>query len=629
MIKSAITFYAVGLNGNNWAYDKDALESILAGAGLSPVLALSRVLSFGTSFEITAEQYAVYKTATYLKIVNTDTDSGATITRYGFIQNFLALYTGGYEVAYSLDDWANYVLNADEFNAHMDGFVTHANLTLATRSSGNNFYNLNKSYGEFKDTLTVTEQNTAEMTGASLTYGRTLAPGFMCALIKYKEPLYLGKQYPKSYSRTLIYDKEKRINVLGYYGITIVHYNETAKEYRPAKIAVENADGTQTQVSEVAKWEPDSDNIEQITYLPFFPVANPTVKRQGDLYIDEILDTQGNINNYKIVYNNQNNLTVDHIKQRELFDVSSGAGTEIGGIFSIDPGRIFSTEITYNITDFTRGLTEKPYLNGNTFIRDFNIDTYYKTSRYKGSSEFMRVTLGYQSAEIEVSPAALKVNTTVTCGISADLASAYIKLNNANETIAPLNTALSENLNLLLPPIGYNRESERNAKLTGYLSGTAGVLTGVGGVIGGVASVNPGLFIGGLQGAIQGGNTFYKTSILKTRTNTPASRDTFSVELLEKNLPYIAVSYPAEYASDVILKQYEYTGIDTLYEINEYLEKEKCRAFNFVQCDQSIELHGIPEEPAQRIAAALIQGITLWTSKDVGNKKQVNYGVEL
>lgn len=627
MIKSAVTFYAVGLNGNNWAYDKEALESILAGAGLSPVLALSRVLSFGTSFEITAEQYAAYKTATYLKIVNTDTDSGATITRYGFIQNFLAMYTGGYEVAYSLDDWTNYVLNSDEFNAHIDGFVTHANLALATRSSGNNFYDLNKSYGEFKDSLTVTEQNVPGMDNTVLTSGQKLAEGFVCALIKYKQPLYLGKEVAsKRYTHLMYYEKTNKISVLGYYGVQIINYSKTFGTYQTARISVEGSNGAKTIISPSNTWEPNSDNIEQITYLPFFPMRAPEFAADPHLILDAITDTAGNISFYDIVYQNPYDKDISSIKEEVLYDFSTGS---LFDNFAIDIGPDFSTEFKYNLGDFTRGLTVKPYINGNTFARDFNIDTYYKTSRYRGSSEFMRIMFGYQTAEIEISPAALKVNTTITCGLSADLTSAYIKLDNANQTIAPINTAISENLNILLPPIGYNRESERNAKLTGYLSGTAGVLSGVGGIIGGVATGNAGLFLGGAQNAIQGGNTFYKTSILKTRTNTPASRDTFAVELLEKNLPYIAVSYPAEYASDVILKQYEYTGVDTLYEINEYLEKEKCQAFNFIQCDQSIEVHGIPEEPAQRISAAMIQGVTLWTSKDVGNKKQVNYGVQL
>lgn len=627
MIKSAVTFYAVGLNGNNWAYDKDALESILAGAGLSPVLALSRVLSFGTSFEITAEQYAVYKTATYLKIVNTDTDTGATITRYGFIQNFLAMYTGGYEVAYSLDDWANYVLNSDEFTAHIDGFVMHANLTLASKSStGSNIYNFNSSYGEFKDSLTVTEQGVPDTAYAYLTFGQELEPGFVCALIKYKQPLYLGTEVKgKIYARTVYYDTDKKINALGYYGIQIIHYNEVFKRYETARVSSEASDGTQTILSNIGAWRPDSDNIEQITYLPFFPSIKQTVPGGGYLILDTITDTAGKVSNYNIIYDNYYGTSIDVVKETELYDISGKTSTDTN-IFSIDIGLEFSTEQTLSLGEFLKDLKTKPYINGGTFTKSNNLATYYAASRYRGSSEYMRLTFGYQSAEIEVSPAALKGSTLVTCGLSADLASAYIKLKNANQTIAPINTAISENLNILLPPIGYNRESERNAKLTGYLSGAAGVLSGVGGVIGGVATGNAGLFFGGLQGAVQGGNTFYKTSILKTRTNTPASRDTFAVELLEKNLPYIAVSYPAEYASDVILKQYEYTGIDTLYEINEYLEKEKCQAFNFLQCDQSIEVHGIPEEPAQRIAAALIQGVTLWTSKDVGNKKQVNYG---
>lgn len=628
MIKSFITFYKTGLNGNNWAYDKAALTSILASAGLAPVLALTRVLSFGTPFEITDEQYALYKTATYIKIENTDDASGTTITRYARIQNFLSIYTGGYTVAYTLDDWANYVLNADEFNAHIDGFVTHANLKLATTNAvGNNIYNFDRSYGEFKDRLTVTEQNAPDLTYASLTNGRILADGFMCALIKYKQPLYLGAEVKeKTYARTVIYEKTKTINALGYYAVQIIHYDATFNRYETARISSETSSGDKTILSNIGQWRPDSDNIEQITYLPFFPTVAPQTPADPGLFLDEITDSAGAVTNYEIIYNNNLGTQIDLLKKYELYDVS-GKTTEgtTSNIFSIDVGLVFSTEYTLAVGELIKNLTKKPYINGSTFTKYNDFTTYYGTSRYRGSSEYMRVVFGYQSAEIEVSPAALKVGMTVTCGLSPDLTSAYVKLNNANQAIAPLNTAISENLNILLPPIGYNRESERNAKLTGYLSGATGILSGAGGLIGGLATGNPGLIAGAAQSAIQGVNTLYKTSILKTLTNMPASRDTFAVEILQKERLYIAVNYPADYADEVILRQYEYTGIDTLYEINEYLEKEKCQAFNFIQCDQSIEIHGIPEEPAQRIAAALIQGVTLWTSSDVGNKKQINY----
>lgn len=628
MIKSVITFYKTGLNGNNWAYDKAALASILASAGISPVLALTRVLSFGTPFEITDEQYALYKTATYIKIENTDDESETTITRYARIQNFLSIYTGGYTVAYTLDDWANYVLNDTEFNAHIDGFVTHANLKLSkTTTAGNNIYDFNRSYGEFKDRLTVTEQSAPGMDYAKLTFGQKLADGFMCALIKYKQPLYLGAEVKdKIYARTMVYDGTKEINTLGYYAVQIVHFNKTFDYYQTARISSETADGTQTILSNIGRWRPDSDNIEQITYLPFFPCPSRADYGSLALILDEITDASGAVENYNIVYNNEIGTNIDIIKKTELYDVSgkTSEGTT-SDIFSIDAGLTFSTEYTLAIGELIKDLTKKPYINGSTFTKYNDFTTYYGTSRYRGSSEYMRVMFGYQSAEIEVSPAALKVGMTVTCGLSADLSSAYVKLNNANQAIAPLNTAISENLNLLLPPIGYNRESERNAKLTGYLSGATGILSGAGGLIGGLATGNPGLIAGAAQSAIQGVNTLYKTSILKTLTNIPASRDTFAVEILQKERLYIAVNYPADYADEVILRQYEYTGIDTLYEINEYLQKEKCQSYNFVRCDQSIEVHGIPEEPAQRIAAALIQGVTLWTSTDVGNKKQINY----
>lgn len=628
MIKSVITFYKTGLNGNNWAYDKAALTSILASAGLSPVLALTRVLSFGTPFEITDEQYALYKTATYIKIENTDDESGTTITRYARIQNFLSIYTGGYTVAYTLDDWANYVLNETEFDTHIDGFVTHANLKLSkTNTAGNNIYDFNRSYGEFKDRLTVTEQSAPGMDYAQFTNGRKLADGFLCALIKYKQPLYLGAEVKeKTYARTMVYDKTKTINVLGYYGLQIVSYSTITNDYKTARISSEDSAGNKTILSNIGRWRPDSDNIEQITYLPFFPTVAPQTTFDPGLFLDEITDTTGAVTDYEIVYNNHADTQIELLKKYELYDVS-GKTTEgtTSDIFSIDVGLTYSTEYTLSIGILIQDLIKKPYINGSTFTKYNDFTTYYGTSRYRGSSEYMRVIFGYQSAEIEVSPAALKVGMTVTCGLSADLSSAYVKLNNANQAIAPLNTAISENLNLLLPPIGYNRESERNAKLTGYLSGATGVLSGAGGLIGGIATGNPGLIAGAAQSAIQGVNTLYKTSILKTLTNIPASRDTFAVEILQKERLYIAVNYPADYADEVILLQYEYTGIDTLYEINEYLEKEKCQAFNFVQCDQSIEVHGIPEEPAQRIAASLIQGVTLWTSADVGNKKQINY----
>lgn len=629
MIKSVITFYKTGLNGNNWAYDKAALTSILASAGISPVLALTRVLSFGTPFEITDEQYALYKTATYIKIENTDDASGTTITRYARIQNFLSIYTGGYTVAYTLDDWANYVLNATEFDAHIDGFVTHANLKLI---KNNRYYDFDKCYGEFKDRLTVTEQAKAERNVFNLTYGQVLEPGFICALIKYKQPLYRGKEVKeKTYNRLYYYKDSdnnlKSFSALGYYGVQILHIYSGTKTYYTAELAFEGLDDHKiVTVAQSMAFAPNSDNIEQITYLPFFPSPEPTAPTTT-LFLDKITDAAGKVTNYRIV-RDAPTLTnkLDELKNINLYDIADKTTTgSYLDVSAIDIGYIFSTEYNVALATLIGQLDFKPYLNEDLAVRDFNIDTYYKSSRYRSANECMRLTIGYESAEIEISSNALKAETSIYCGLTPDLSSAYIRLSNVNQTISPLNTAISENLNVLLPPIGYNRESERNAKLTGYLSGATGILSGAGGLISGLATGNPGLIAGAAQSAIQGVNTLYKTAIMKTLTNIPANRDNFAVELVEKNTLYLAVSYPAEYAQESIFKQYEYTGIDTLYEINEYLQKEKCQAFNFVQCDQSIEVHGIPEEPAQRIAAALIQGVTLWTSSDVGNKKQINY----
>lgn len=617
MIKSVITFYKTGLNGNNWAYDKAALTSILASAGISPVLALTRVLSFGTPFEITDEQYALYKTATYIKIENTDDESVTTITRYARIQNFLSIYTGGYTVAYTLDDWANYVLNDTEFDAHIDGFVTHANLKLI---DSNLRYNFNKSYGEFKDRLTVTEQTKANISVANLTFGQPLEPGFICALIKYKQPLYRGKEYAEKIYNRLYYYKDsdnnlKSFSALGYYGVQILHIYSGTNTYYTAELAFEGIDDHQTvTVAQSREFAPNSDNIEQITYLPFFPSPEPTA---ADTYLilDKITDAGGKVTNYRIVRDAPTLINkLDELSNLNLYDISgkntAGDYTEVR---AMDIGWNFSTEYNITLATLIGQLDFKPYLNDNPAVRDFNIDTYFKSSRYRSTNECMRLTIGYESAEIEISGNALKSGTSIYCGLTPDLSSAYIRLSNVNQTISPLNTAISENLNVLLPPIGYNRESERNAKLTGYLSGAANILT------------RQNSLAGYIENITQGINNLYKTAIMKTLVNTPANRDNFAVELVEKNTLYLAVSYPAEYAQESIFKQYEYTGIDTLYEINEYLEKEKCQAFNFVQCDQSIEVHGIPEEPAQRIAASLIQGVTLWTSTDVGNKKQINY----
>ena len=60
---------------------------------------------------------------------------------------------------------------------------------------------------------------------------------------------------------------------------------------------------------------------------------------------------------------------------------------------------------------------------------------------------------------------------------------------------------------------------------------------------------------------------------------------------------------------------------------DEFMANCQMSVYNALKMEY-VEITGIPQQAARRIADLLVSGVTLWTGSNVGNKKVINYPVE-
>ena len=208
MKASQITFYAVGLNETNFAFNTTAFNSILTNGvikenGNPRVLTLGQPLAFGTPFNITAEEYAIYKSATYIKIVNTYTSSMIE-TRYAFINNFMELANGNYSVAYTLDDYTNYILcNITGSQPHIDGFTERANVPLYKKTG--NVVKSNFAFPFTESKATESGQKYYKKMSLDLETYTELPLGYTCLIYLVSKPKFKGVAQDSSAHGTIYY----------------------------------------------------------------------------------------------------------------------------------------------------------------------------------------------------------------------------------------------------------------------------------------------------------------------------------------------------------------------------------------------------------------------------------------
>ena len=194
MKTSKITFYKVGLNDSNWAYDSAAFTRILDAGRLGSELTLSQPLAFGQPFNISVEDYEIwYKTATYLKIENTTTGTNVaavTETRYGFINNMLELANGSYAVSYSLDDWANFILSGEYPGYNFDMEIERESLPLVLKN--NNYYALKTGLQRYTDNGIIKKVEKISDTPANANDITPLPAGIKCAVFFFSKNLTSG-----------------------------------------------------------------------------------------------------------------------------------------------------------------------------------------------------------------------------------------------------------------------------------------------------------------------------------------------------------------------------------------------------------------------------------------------------
>lgn len=613
-MKTTVTFYIANFNESNVAYDNDALQRILSATALSPSLELQKPCAFGNSFQITTSDYDVYKSATYLKIENVDGDN--TTTRYAFLSSFTNLYNNIYDVAYTLDDWANYIINKTEFDARLTGTVNQASLKLIT---SNNVANYERALGAYRDIMTIDDISYIEERLQYYVYGQPLSGGWKCALIYYNKAYLNGKEdiFRSSNIEVLTarakdkFSAEFKIQseqTQAFIGFQII--KESTNKTAEILLKVRQGDETVEVSYPEAVFDPTALAIEKIVYLPFIPFQNT------DLCKVEYIESA---ERYVIKGTQVDTLNT----YTQLLDITPSATSESQGkAFSVQLRKV-STERYVDGQNVNPGIIYQRSLNK---PRDYeSYDDYLSNSRYRSCPSFAQIEFDFYGAKITTDAYNIHDKTRFIYGFTPDLETAYIHMLNAVTPQSDYQISNMDNPCQDIPPTAIDWQTynaTRNALTTKMV--TAGI-SGALGMVSSAIKMQP--LSAASKGVAAAGNivemAIKRDTVRGVDINPSSNQSTFANikyhRTLTKNL-----RTPTVQARLSVLEKAELYGIETIYEINEYLQNERLEKYNFLKCD-NIEIYGIPRDVARRLEDTLTSGITLWSDGTVGNKRVVNW----
>lgn len=633
MKTSTVYFYAVGLNEQNLAFNKTAFENILAagkfldGANERAII-LTQPLAFGTPFQISADNYAIFKSATYIKIVNVDT---TTETRFGFINNFLELANGNFSVSYTLDDYTNFILYSSEMGVtpHIDGFTERANVPLIKKTTvlGVDLFSFNPNNaaltGDFDNKCTYKRYYKGRY--KTKLSGQTLPAGYKCAVYFISTPNYNGNPSGAGQSaQGSILDKNiqdnlsreiSRNNSCIYY-MVYDNNNESVGIYGKNN---ENDNYTLIVPRGLSMYDVDDSKIEKIMYFDFIPSGDSVLWSNGF----QQLTYDGNLV-YGIAVGG---VSDNHLKLR-LADICYSTNEIYYKALRLKKFTpVLSFQVPSDIMATNKQFNKASVLN----------DAYYLNSPYNYINEIRKITVKAYTVQIEFNIERFYEDTVFYLSYSGDGETIILKYysdKDASTTRSNLTTSTGQNINYFDLTQVRDFKSYKNAKITG----SAGVAaTAVGSVVALGASIASGN-VAGMVGALSGGaqgiiSGVQKLQGLSPTQQSPANGDfTLTRETndtltdYDQDLTFIIESIPPELRLATV-RWLEENGALCRISFDEYMQNCQMEAYNAIKCSY-MEITGIPQQPARRIADAFVGGVTLWTATDVGNKKVINYPVE-
>ena len=626
MTTAHITFYNVGLNEKNLPFNFTRLNAILnAGVitkdGQPYILGLSD-LALGQPFNIDAMTYKIIRNATYCKIISSDTrdDGNNNITvdsvRYCFINNFLQLANGNWAVSYTIDDWTSFYLSdTSPYNIQIDGFTERANVPLLVNGKINitttPLTGLRDDKG-FKKTFAV---------GLSYTQGQAesykgLPAGYRCAVYFISTPKYNGVSSEALAHGTVTYyhnfvtgqdyfEEVPRANSNLYF---MVFDNQGYNLPIIGKNSETSTDVTILAGGQYKIFDCNDSTIDKIMIFNFIPSSTQPRWSWGYDSLHNCIRVGG---------------TTDNNLKPRLADIYYHTdGTYFKGLY------LSNFNPTQNATLQPDGFT-----NGQSFIKATTIADYYTRSLYQSINEFRKIKVRYLTAEIEI-PAEFYYNgSNFVVGVSGDGESVVLKYHCDNDdNLNPVinrdeNAATGQNTNYFDLTAVADFKAYKNAKITGA-AGIAATVVGstvalgssiaTGNVAGVVGSLSGG--ITGVMGAVQKlqGLTPYKQSPANgDYTLTQMTGGAAIVQEITEELPKNKAA---------MIRYLEENGAAVEMPFDEYMANCQMEAFNALKM-ANVDVTGAPQQIARRIEEMLLNGVTLWTATDVGNKKVINYPI--
>lgn len=617
MKTTQITFYKVGLNETNFAYNAASFFNIL-NAGFLGVVDLTAPLAFGQPFNISTDDFFNYRNATYIRITNIY-DNNEFEDRHAFINNFLELANGNFAVSYELDDWANFYLSGKYPNIEFDGFTERANVPLLKNG---------------KIDLTLAAENEREKHNDVIKYdelnyenldGEILPSGFICRVY------FLGSSKFDGNPSTLIATGDiqdfdaKSENIRYFDRLTS---NMVFMVFKPNKnnvttVVNEGTVNNYTLIQTGGYFRLDdsvSDNVNKYLDFNFIPVKyNDGVKlpiflqnvQIGDNYYDYAIRVPGIATDPVIS---------EDVAKNQMLDIHyGGAANQYSHGIRVP---IFAPLVRFSITT-TELLQDKEFDKKNNYA------DYLENSLYKATSEAVQIKIIYRQSEIVLPANEITGETYFVAGVSGDGETVFVKpVNLKNQKSANALAATAQNTNIGDVAISIDYRSYKNAKITGtasVIASTAGAVVGLASSVatGNVAGV-VGSLSGGAQGLIAGQQRLQ--GLTPVRQNGSAGDITIT-EITDGYKIFATFTRTGGAQGKAEIKQLERNGVATTIDFAEYLRTCQMQAYNAVKCAY-MDIHNIPQQAARRISETLVAGVTLWTAVDVGNKDVINYQLE-
>lgn len=636
MKTSLIKFYAVGLNEQNLAFNLTAFNNILRAGrflqgNVERSITLNQPVAFGAPFQISAQYYYIFKRATYLLIQNTV--DNRTYSRYGFINNFLELSNGNYSVSYTLDDYTNYILHASDLGVspHIDGFIERANVPLI-KKVGNNYQLCTREKsltgaigdnGQYKKVYNCVDRSYN-------IYGQPLPSGYTCAVYFISSPKVNGSPIDANAHGTVLDENVTNGTARTIYrnnsNIYYMIFDNNGLSVRTLRYRTDNNDyQIENHAGALSLYGADDSTIEKIMYFDYLPEGKAPTPSYGFQKINGSWAIVLGANPYDVWKKSSADIGTSLLYGNpsypdERLHVKAAAVLHFACVRKFDLPT--DTALKFENSNITKAT---------------QYNNYIANSLYQYINEVCKYKIVAYTAEIDFPIEKLFANTNLYFGYSGDGETIILKYYSTDLTTpekSNRNASTGQNINYFDLVQVRDFKAYKNAKITG----AAGIAaTAVGSVValgssiatGNVAGV-VGALSGGAQGIISG---VQKLQGLTPQQQSPANGDFTLTQMLNDingdKTPIVSLiieTYLPEQLRAKII-DLEENGAAVSMPFDEYINNCQMEAYNAIKCAY-MDITGIPQQAARRIADAFISGVTLWTTTDVGNKKVINYPAE-